>query len=146
MTHYPERIVCLTEETTELLYLLNQQDRIVGISAFTKRPLKAPKEKPVVSTFTDANIDKILDLRPDLVVGFSDIQADIAKQLIQKGINVWISNQRTIAEIKSFMVQMGTLIGSQEPALDLIDGSKNRGYILKNGTIPSLRALRGSAN
>lgn len=134
MTHYPERIVCLTEETTELLYLLNQQDRIVGISAFTKRPLKAPKEKPVVSTFTDANIDKILDLRPDLVVGFSDIQADIAKQLIQKGINVWISNQRTIAEIKSFMVQMGTLIGSQEPVLDLINEFDTKTQKIKRTT------------
>ena len=106
MSHYPERIVCLTEETTELLYLLGQQDRIVGISGFTKRPIQARSEKPIVSSFVDAKIDKIIDLKPDLVIGFSDIQADIAKQLIQKGINVWINNQRTVAEIKSFIVQM----------------------------------------
>ena len=102
MSYYPERIICLTEETTELLYLLGQEDRIVGISGFTKRPKQARQEKPIVSAFVDANIEKILNLKPDLVVGFSDIQSDIAKQLIQKGINVWINNQRSIAEIKSF--------------------------------------------
>ena len=121
MSHYPERIVCLTEETTELLYLLGQQDRIVGISGFTKRPIQARSEKPIVSSFVDAKIDKIIDLKPDLVVGFSDIQADIAKQLIQKGINVWINNQRTLAEIKSFIVQMGTLVGARDESLDLIE-------------------------
>ena len=110
MSYYPERIVCLTEETTELLYLLGQEHRIIGISGFTKRPKRARKEKPVVSAFVDANIQKILDLKPDLVVGFSDIQSDIAKQLIQNGVNVWINNQRTIAEIKSFIVQMGSLV------------------------------------
>ena len=121
MSHYPERIVCLTEETTELLYLLGQQDRIVGISGFTKRPIQARSEKPIVSSFVDAKIDKIIDLKPDLVVGFSDIQADIAKQLIQKGINVWINNQRTLAEIKWFIVQMGTLVGARDESLDLIE-------------------------
>ena len=121
MSHYPERIVCLTEETTELLYLLGQQDRIVGISGFTKRPIQARSEKPIVSSFVDAKIDKIIDLKPDLVVGFSDIQADIAKQLIQKGINVWINNQRTLAEIKSFIVQMGTLVGAHDESLGLIE-------------------------
>ena len=121
MSHYPERIVCLTEETTELLYLLGQQDRIVGISGFTKRPIQARSEKSIVSSFVDAKIDKIIDLKPDLVVGFSDIQADIAKQLIQKGINVWINNQRTLAEIKSFIVQMGTLVGARDESLGLIE-------------------------
>ena len=121
MSHYPERIVCLTEETTELLYLLGQQDRIAGISGFTKRPIQARSEKPIVSSFVDAKIDKIIDLKPDLVVGFSDIQADIAKQLIQKGINVWINNQRTLAEIKSFIVQMGTLVGARDESLGLIE-------------------------
>ena len=121
MSHYPERIVCLTEETTELLYLLGQQDRIVGISGFTKRPIQARSEKPIVSSFVDAKIDKIIDLKPDLVIGFSDIQADIAKQLIQKGINVWINNQRTVAEIKSFIVQMGTLVGAREESMSLIE-------------------------
>ena len=94
MSYYPARIICLTEETTELLYLLGQEHRIIGISGFTKRPKRARKEKPIVSTFVEANIQKIIDLKPDLVVGFSDIQSDIAKELIQKGINVWINNQR----------------------------------------------------
>ena len=121
MSYYPERIVCLTEETTELLYLLGQEHRIIGISGFTKRPKRARKEKPVVSAFVDANIQKILDLKPDLVVGFSDIQSDIAKQLIQNGVNVWINNQRTIAEIKSFIVQMGSLVGSYDASIALIE-------------------------
>ena len=75
---YPERIVCLTEETTETLYLLGEQDRIVGISGFTVRPPQARREKPRVSAFTSAKIEKIMDLQPDLVIGFSDLQADIA--------------------------------------------------------------------
>ena len=118
MSYYPERIICLTEETTELLYLLGQEHRIIGISGFTKRPKRARKEKPIVSTFIEANIQKIIDLKPDLVVGFSDIQSDIAKELIQKGINVWINNQRTIAEIKSFIVQMGSLVGAYDESWD----------------------------
>lgn len=121
MSYYPERIICLTEETTELLYLLGQEDRIVGISGFTKRPKQARQEKPIVSAFVDANIEKILNLKPDLVVGFSDIQSDIAKQLIQKGINVWINNQRSIAEIKSFIVQMGSLVGSYDESIALVE-------------------------
>ena len=120
MSFYPERIVCLTEETTELLYLLGQQDKIVGISGFTKRPEIARKEKPIVSSFVDAKIEKIISLKPDLVVGFSDIQSGIAKQLIQKGVNVWINNQRTIAQIKSFIVQMGTLVGAHKESIALI--------------------------
>ena len=153
MSYYPERIICLTEETTELLYLLGQEDRIVGISGFTKRPKQARQEKPIVSAFVDANIEKILNLKPDLVVGFSDIQSDIAKQLIQKGINVWINNQRSIAEIKSFIVQMGSLVGSYDESIALVEKFdskvakikkttdhwlKNHAYILKNGMIQLL--------
>ena len=82
--YYPQRIVCLTEETTEMLYLLGEQDRIVGISGFTVRPVEARREKPRVSAFTSAKIDRIVDLRPDLVLGFSDLQADIAAELIRR--------------------------------------------------------------
>src|SRR6187397_41381 len=96
---YPERIVCLTEETTETLYLLGEQARIVGISGFTVRPPRARKEKPKVSTFTSAKIDEILALKPDFVVGFSDIQADIAAELVRRGVEVWISNHRSVAGI-----------------------------------------------
>ena len=92
----PNRIVCLTEEPTETLYLLGEENRIVGISTFTVRPPEARKEKPVVSSFLDAHINKILDLKPDLVIGFSDIQSGIAEQLIKKGITVWINNYRDV--------------------------------------------------
>lgn len=118
---YPQRIVCLTEETTETLYLLGEEDRIVGISGFTVRPPRARKEKPKVSAFTSANIDAILELRPDLVLGFSDLQADIAATLIRRGINVYIFNQRSIAEIFSMIAQLGGLVGAQEKAKQLID-------------------------
>ncbi len=117
---YPQRIVCLTEETTETLYLLGEQDRIVGISGFTVRPPRARKEKPKVSAFTSANIKAILDLRPDLVLGFSDLQADIAATLIRHGINVYIFNQRSIEEIFSMIAQLGGLVGAQQKAQQLI--------------------------
>jgi len=90
--NWPQRIICLTEETTETLYLLGEQGRIVGISGFTVRPPQARKEKPKVSAFTSAKIDKILDLEPDLVLGFSDLQADIAADLIKHGIDVYVLN------------------------------------------------------
>ncbi len=96
---YPERIVCLTEETTETLYLLGEDRRIVGISGFTVRPPRARKEKPRVSAFTSAKIDRIVELRPDLVLGFSDLQADIAAELVRAGIEVHVFNHRSVAEI-----------------------------------------------
>jgi len=111
---YPERIVCLTEEPTELLYLLGEERRIVGISGFTVRPPRARKEKPKVSAFTSAKIGKILDLKPDLVVGFSDLQADIAAELIKNSINVYIFNQRSVDEIISMISQLGALVGASE--------------------------------
>src|ERR1700677_1356809 len=95
----PERIVCLTEETVETLYLLGEQDRIVGISGYVVRPPQARKEKPRVSAFTSADIPKILDLRPDLVLSFSDLQADIVAALIREGVDVHAFNQRSVAEI-----------------------------------------------
>lgn len=113
---FPERIVCLTEEPTEVLYALGEQDRIVGISGFTVRPPRARKEKPRVSAFTSARIGRILDLRPDLVIGFSDIQADIAAELIRAGVEVWISNHRTVAGIRSYILRLGALVGAGERA------------------------------
>ena len=92
---YPERIVCLTEETTETLYLLGEERRIVGISGYTVRPARARKEKPRVSAFLSARTEKIMELKPDLVIGFSDLQADIARDLTKRGLNVLIFNQRS---------------------------------------------------
>src|SRR6476646_10246929 len=93
---YPTRIVCLTEETTETLYLLGEESRIVGISGFTVRPPRARKEKPRVSAFTSAKIERIVELEPDLVLGFSDLQADIAAALIRRGIEVHVFKQRSV--------------------------------------------------
>lgn len=107
----PERIVCLTEEPTEVLYALGEQDRIVGISQFTMRPAGVRKEKPMVSAFTSARQHKILALEPDLVVGFSDIQADIARDLIKAGVEVWISNHRTVAGIVDYVRRLGAMVG-----------------------------------
>jgi iron complex transport system substrate-binding protein len=119
--HFPKRIVCLTEETTETLYLLGEEERIVGISGFTVRPARARKEKPKVSAFIDANFEKIIALEPDLVIGFSDLQAEIAKQLIAKGITVWVNNHRSVEGIFDMMAQLGSLVGKSEAALLLID-------------------------
>lgn len=124
MNYSPQRIVCLTEEPTELLYLFGEQDRIVGISGFTVRPKQARKEKPVVSTFLDAQIEEILDLKPDLVIGFSDIQAKIAEQLISKGVTVWINNHRSVRDIFAFMVQLGSLVDKRNEAQLLVDEVK----------------------
>jgi iron complex transport system substrate-binding protein len=112
----PRRIVCLTEEPTEVLYALGEQDRIVGISGFTVRPPRARREKPKVSAFTTAKIEKILELHPDFVVGFSDIQADIAAQLIRAGVEVWISNHRSVPEILDYVRRLGALVGASAKA------------------------------
>lgn len=108
----PRRIVCLTEEPTEVLYALGEQDRIVGISGFTVRPPRARKEKPKVSAFTSAKIDRILALEPDMAIGFSDIQADIARELIKAGVEVWISNHRSVAGILAYVRRLGALVGA----------------------------------
>lgn len=113
---YAERIVCMTEETTETLYALGEDRRIVGISGFTVRPPRARKEKPKVSAFTSAKIDRILALEPDLVLGFSDLQADIAAQLVRKGIPVHVFNQRSVDEILRMIRMLGGLVGVQEKA------------------------------
>jgi iron complex transport system substrate-binding protein len=109
---HPERIVCLTEETTETLYLLGEERRIVGISGYTVRPARARREKPRVSAFLSAKIDRILELKPDLVIGFSDLQADIARDLARAGLNVLVFNQRRVDEILSMVLTLASLVGA----------------------------------
>ena len=124
-----QRIVCLTEETTETLYLLGEEDRIVGISGFTVRPPRARKEKPKVSAFLTAKIDQILDLKPDLVLGFSDLQADIAQDLIRRGIEVMVFNQRSISGILRMIRTVGAMVDQadqgQALASELEDGLRD---------------------
>ena len=110
----PQRIVCLTEETTEWLYLLGQEHRIVGISGYTVRPRRAREEKPKVSAFLSAKTDKIMALQPDCVLGFSDLQADIASDLVKRGVQVTIFNQRSVAEIFSMLYQLAAMVGEAE--------------------------------
>lgn len=116
----PERIVCLTDETTETLYRLGEQQRIVGISGFSVRPPEAPREKPRVSAFTHAKPERILELDPDLVVGFSDLQAGIAADLIRSGIPVHIFNQRDLAGIFAMIRMLGAMVGVQGKADTLL--------------------------
>ncbi|MEX1828634.1 ABC transporter substrate-binding protein [Luteibacter sp. CQ10] len=118
---YPQRIVCLTEEPTEVLYAIGEEHRIVGISGFTVRPPRARKEKPKVSAFTSAKIGPILDLKPDLVIGFSDIQADIARDLIRAGVEVWISNHRSVEGIVAYIRRLGAMVGAAPKAHALAD-------------------------
>lgn len=120
MDNYAERIICMTEETTEALYALGEDHRIVGISGFTVRPARARKEKPKVSAFTSAKIDKILALEPDLVLGFSDLQADIAADLIRHGVPVHIFNHRSVAGILRMIRALGGLIGCEGKAQDYV--------------------------
>jgi iron complex transport system substrate-binding protein len=120
MSRYPQRIVCLTEETTETLYLLGQQQRIVGVSGYTVRPPEA-RQKPRVSAFINAKFDKIEALKPDLVLAFSDLQAELAAELIRRGIAVVTFNQRTVAEILQMIRMLGGLVGCQPEAATLAD-------------------------
>jgi len=117
----PHRIVCLTEETTEWLYLLGEEARIVGISGYTVRPRRARDEKPKVSAFLSAKIDKILALKPDCVFGFSDLQADIASLLIRAGVQVTVFNQRSVDEIFSVLYQVAAMVGQAELGLAKLD-------------------------
>ena len=120
MTRYPSRIVCLTEETTETLYLLGEGDRIVGVSGYTVRPPEA-RSKPRVSAFLNAKFDKIAQLKPDLVLAFSDLQADIAAELVRRGYPVVVFNQRSIAEILQMIRVLGGLVGCGQRAAALAD-------------------------
>ncbi len=136
----PNRIICLTEETTELLYLLGEEKRIVGISAYTERPLRAKLEKPKVSAFISGNIKKIESLHPDLVIGFSDIQGQLAKDLIERGLNVLILNQRSIQEIFDAMSVLGGIVGKLKETEVMIDSWK--GEIEKLKTENESRSFR----
>src|SRR5258708_17025258 len=120
MARYPERIVCLTEETTETLYLLGQGDRIVGVSGYTVRPPEA-RLQPKVSAFINAKFDKIEALKPDLVLAFSDLQADLVSELVRRGMNVVVFNQRSVAEILQMIRMLGGLVGCQREAEQLAD-------------------------
>ncbi len=122
---FPVRIVCLTEEPTEVLYALGEEARIVGISGFTVRPARARCEKPRVCAFTSAKVDAILALKPDLAIGFSDIQADIAQALIKRGIEVWISNHRSVEGILGYVRRLGAMVGSVGRAERLAAGLRD---------------------
>lgn len=118
MPKYPERIVCLTEETTETLYLLGEGHRVVGISGYTVRPPEA-RQKPKISSFLHARYEKIEALRPDLILAFSDLQADITTDLVKKGYNVFTFNQRSVTEILQMIRVLAGIIGVQEKGEDL---------------------------
>lgn len=117
---YPERIVCLTEESTEILYLLGEERRIAGISGYTVRPPRARREKPRVSAFLSARTDKILELKPDLAIGFSDLQADIARDLAKAGLNVLIFNQRSVQQILDMILALASLVGAAKKGEALV--------------------------
>ncbi len=116
----PNKVICLTEESAELLYLLGEERRIAGVSAFAMRPEGIKKKHPVVSVFTHAQVEKIKELSPDLVIGYSDIQKDIARDLIDKGHNVWISNHRSLQEVVNYCLSLATLVGAQDNFFELL--------------------------
>ncbi|MBA2404490.1 MAG: cobalamin-binding protein [Bdellovibrionales bacterium] len=118
---YPSKIICLTEETVETLYLLGRSDLIQGVSRFVERPPQAKANHPIVSQFVRSDIDQIVALKPDLIIGFSDIQKDIARELILRGLNVYISNQRSLQEILNQILLLGRIIGEEEKAILLVD-------------------------
>jgi iron complex transport system substrate-binding protein len=118
--NYPQRIICLTEESVETLYLLGKEELISGVSAFVKRPVEAQK-LPKVSFFTSSNYKKIMDIRPDLVIGHSDIQKDIARDLIEKGLNVFVANHRSISEILQYIRMLSRMVSAEEKGDELIN-------------------------
>jgi len=139
ISHLPQRIVCLTTETVEVLYMLGEQDRIVGISGYTTRPAIARKEKPKVAAFTTAKIDKIIALKPDLVLCFSNLQADIAAELIKAGIEVHVFNQRSIDDILRMIITTGRLVGATEKAERIVQDLQAQITIVRESasTLPS---------
>ena len=138
--HSPQRIVCLTEETTEWLYLLGQEARIVGISGYTVRPRRAREEKPRVSAFLSAKIDKILALEPDCVFGFSDVQADIASALVKKGVQVTVFNQRSVEEVFAMLFQVAAMVGCADQGLARIAAIRQRFHVIR-AEVAALEAL-----
>lgn len=139
---YPNRIVCLTEEPTEVLYALGESARIVGISGFTVRPARARQEKPRVSAFISARIEAILELHPDFAIGFSDMQADIAQALIRAGVEVWISNHRSVEGILAYVRRLGALVGVQERAQRYAAGLADRVERIRAGSARFARRPR----
>src|ERR1700749_3313930 len=133
----PRRIVCLTEETVETLYLLGEQDRIVGVSGYAVRPPRVRREKPRVSAFISADIPKILKLEPDLVLAFSDLQADIVAELVRAGVPVHVFNQRNIAGILAMIHPLGALVGAADRAEQLAAGYERRLADIASVTRPS---------
>lgn len=139
MSLFPKRIICMTEETTEILYAIGAGDLIIGISAYTVRPPQAKKEKTVISHFTDANIEKIIKLQPNLVIGWSDLQADIARELISRGIEVVNFNHRSVEGIYGMILKLGGLIGKHNEAekyvdelMSKVDSARKLGYERKH--------------
>ena len=122
MSRLPQRIVCLTTETVEVLYALGEEDRIAGITGYTVHPPRARKEKPKVFAFTSGDIEKILAVQPDLVLSFSNLQADIASDLIKAGVPVHAFNQRSVEDILAMIETVGRLVGAEEKALALVGG------------------------
>jgi iron complex transport system substrate-binding protein len=120
----PQRIVCLTAETAETLYLLGEDERIVGISGFTRRPKEA-LQKPKISTFTSAKIDQILELKPDLAIGFSKLQAQIAHDLIKSGVSVLIFNQQSVEDVLEAIVSVARLVAAESRGLALVESLRN---------------------
>src|SRR6476620_357266 len=130
----PERIVCLTEETVETLYLLGEDARIVGVSGYAVRPARVRREKPRVSAFISADVDKILALAPDLVLTFSDLQADIVAEVVRRGVAVHAFNQRDIAGILDMIRALGALVGAPEKAVMLADQLAARIAVIRGKT------------
>src|SRR5215471_4740153 len=122
----PERVVCLTEETVETIYLLGEERRIVGVSGYAVRPARVRREKPRVSAFIFADFEKILALEPDLVLTFSDLQADIAAELIRRNVAVHAFNQRDIAGIFAMIRTLGALVGASDKAEELARSLEQR--------------------
>jgi len=136
VTYPPKRIVCLTEETVETLYLLGEQDRIAGVSGYAVRPAQVRREKPRVSAFTSANIAKTLALDPDLVLTFSDLQADIVAELVKHGVAVHAFNHRDIAGILAMIRTVAALVGASDKGASLAAAAPSpRGSISRSGTI-----------
>ena len=140
MPRLPKRIVCLTTETVEVLYALGESERIVGISGYTVRPSQARKEKPKVYAFTTGDIEKILAVQPDLVLTFSDLQADIAHDLIKAGVPVYAFNTRSVDDILGMVETLGRLVGAEEKAATLV--SELEGQIAAARTIAAERIAK----
>lgn len=138
---FPSKIICLTEETVETLYLLGRSDLICGISKYVERPPEAKSNHPTVSQFVRSDIEQILAIKPDLVIGFSDIQKDIARELIGKGINVYVTNQRSLPEILNQILLLGRLIGEESRAVKLVEdfSQKLESYRKKSQSKPKLK-------